>query len=1049
MNKTTLQKMKIDSHSSFRFSTLKYVVIFLCTVFTSQISTAQTFPNPTTLSTGQGAIGATDPLWLASPWYLTSPPNPMGLAYIATTINNSCAPGAWVDPTTLAPPMNNGNWITGSDGTCAANTNVGYRYFRLTLDLPADCNGFSVTVANSYVLDLIGYADNSISNVFINGNPTGISGGGFGPSNQLNIHLVGPWAVGTNYVDVLIYNTPGPVTNPPGTNPYGLFLVADATTSSTIDTDGDGITNNLDLCPCTAGANPFGCSDPAINNCDIDAIRTAFLNAGCIELPQCTSGCSMYFLNPTSLSGSQAQSFAQNLGANLISVQSAAENQCMLDELVRLGESGVIWIGLNDETVEGSFVWYDQSPVTYSNWSPGEPNNSGNEDCVQIYPGGANPGMWNDLSCSSNNAKSIIEVNLCPIINAGTDQTICAGATANLLSTSTILGSNPYTYTWSNGVTTLSNPVSPLVTDTFSIVTVDRYSCTMSDTVIVKVNPLPTVDAGSDIVICPEETATLSGSGATTYVWTNGITDGVAFVPNTSVNEFVVTGTDANNCQQTDTVIVTVELEGCPNFPNDFTCDIDAIRTAFTAAGCVEMVSCVSECSLYFLNQQSLSGSDAQLFAQNLGSNLVSIQSQAENDCIVSSLVNLGLNSASDVIWIGLNDETTEGTFVWYDQAPVNYSNWALGEPNNNGSGEDCVQIYPDGKWNDLPCGIGNAKSVIEVNLCPVINAGADRIICLGETVNLAASNTVSGSNPYTYSWNNGAQTQNTTVSPSQTGDFIITSTDRYDCTTKDTLQITVNPLPNVAFNTNNVCIGTIATFTNQSTISSGTNNQWNWVFGDGNVANTANTTNNYSTAGTYSVTLTVTSLAGCKDSVTNPITVYTIPVNPIISNNSPVECPGDLVSITANSIAGASYFWSGPQNFTSDQMGFTFPAEFGKQGSYDLYVTVNGCPSGIESTLVKILGSFDPITQEFPNVITPNKDGVNDFLDIEQYFTSCLKYKIIIWNRWGNIVYEQATGEKPFEGKDRSGADLSDGVYFYQLTYGEEQTTGTVTIVR
>ena len=1045
MDKTTLLNMKIYINKTSRISSLITFIILSVILFLPKNTTAQTFPNPTTLSTGQGPVGTIDPLWLASPWFLTAPPNPMGLTYISTLINNSCAPSAWVDPASLAPPMNNGNWITGSDGTCATNTNEGYRYFRLTLDLPADCNGFSVTQPNNYILDLIGYADNTISNVFINGNPTGISGGGYGPTNQLNIHLVGPWVVGTNYVDVLIYNTPAGG----GSNPYGLFLVADATTSSTMDTDGDGITNNLDLCPCSPGTNPYGCNDPVINNCDINAIRTAFLNAGCIELPQCTSGCSMYFLNPTSMTGNQAQSFAQSLGANLISVQSAQENQCMLDELVRLNQTGVIWIGLNDEAVEGTFVWYDQSPVTYTNWATNEPNNSGgNEDCVQIYPTGANPGKWNDLPCTSSNAKSIIEVNLCPVINAGNDVTICRGSSTNLLSTATILGSSPYTYLWNNGVSTLNNTVSPTVTDTFSIVTVDRYSCTMSDTVIVNVNQLPLVSAGPDIVVCPEETVTLSGTGANTYAWDNGITDGTAFTPSSSSADFIVTGTDANNCVQKDTVNVSVQLVGCPNFPNNFTCDIDAIRQAFTTAGCVELVGCVSECSMYFLNQQSLSGSDAQAFAQNLGANLVSIQTQGENDCIVGSLVNLGLNSVSDVIWIGLNDELTEGTFVWYDQSPVNYTNWAPGEPNNAGD-EDCVQIYPDGKWNDLNCGVGTAKSVIEVNLCPVVNAGIDRIICKGETVNLSSSNTVYGSNPYTYEWTNGAQTQNTSVTPTQSGEYAVTSIDRYQCTTKDTMEVTVNPLPQAAFTTNDECFGTTVNFANQSTVSSGTITQHDWDFDDASTANTSNATHTYSNSNTYNVMLTVTTAAGCKDSVEHAVTVFPIPATPIITNNSPVECPGDIVIVSANSIAGATYIWTGPNGFTNDESGFTFSAEFANQGTYDVYVTVNNCPSDLASTIVTILGSYDPVTQEFPNVITPNKDGVNDFLDIDQYFTSCVKYQIVIWNRWGNIVYEQKTGEKPFEGRDKSGGELSDGVYFYKLTYGESETNGTITIVR
>ncbi|MDP1746371.1 MAG: hypothetical protein Q8L90_12385, partial [Bacteroidota bacterium] len=165
---------------------MKFFLLIIVFIFTlSGDVHSQSFPNPATLSTGQGTPGSLDPIWTVSPWYSSSPPNPMGLSYSPALINNNCAPGAWVDPAALPPPINNGNWITGSDAPCSGNTNDGYRYFRLTINLPSDCNGNSVTIAGNYTLYLSGYADNTISDVFINGNSTGISGGGFSSGTQL------------------------------------------------------------------------------------------------------------------------------------------------------------------------------------------------------------------------------------------------------------------------------------------------------------------------------------------------------------------------------------------------------------------------------------------------------------------------------------------------------------------------------------------------------------------------------------------------------------------------------------------------------------------------------------------------------------------------------------------------------------------------------------------------------------------------------------------------------------------------------------------------
>ena len=122
---------------------LSAVVFILSAVFTGKVE-AQAFPNPALLSTGQGAQGSLDPIWQVSGWYNT-PPNPGSLTFTPALISNNCAPGSWVDPTTLAPPENNGNWITNPSYPCATNTSAGYIDYRLTVVLPPACNGESIS----------------------------------------------------------------------------------------------------------------------------------------------------------------------------------------------------------------------------------------------------------------------------------------------------------------------------------------------------------------------------------------------------------------------------------------------------------------------------------------------------------------------------------------------------------------------------------------------------------------------------------------------------------------------------------------------------------------------------------------------------------------------------------------------------------------------------------------------------------------------------------------------------------------------------------------
>lgn len=240
-------------------SLLKQITLVIMILLT-EVSYSQTFPNPATLSTGQGSPGTFDPIWLVSDLFPSNPPNPLSLSYSPALINNNCAPGAWVNPSALPAPINNGNWITGSSTPCNSNTIGGYIYFRLPLNLPTTCNGNDISNNGTYTLFLSGYVDNNITDVFVNGVSQGISGGWYTIDNPLNITLNGPWQSGLNYVDIQVFNIPGG-----NINPYGLLLVADYNASSDNDADGDGISDLTDACPCEPGGLPDGCCSTPTN----------------------------------------------------------------------------------------------------------------------------------------------------------------------------------------------------------------------------------------------------------------------------------------------------------------------------------------------------------------------------------------------------------------------------------------------------------------------------------------------------------------------------------------------------------------------------------------------------------------------------------------------------------------------------------------------------------------------------------------------------------------------------------------------------------------
>lgn len=59
---------------------------------------------------------------------------------------------------------------------------------------------------------------------------------------------------------------------------------------------------------------------------------------------------------------------------------------------------------------------------------------------------------------------------------------------------------------------------------------------------------------------------------------------------------------------------------------------------------------------------------------------------------------------AKNIAFLGITDEGTEGQFTYVTGGRLTYNNWKKDEPNDHGSGEDCVIILDNGLWNDVSC---------------------------------------------------------------------------------------------------------------------------------------------------------------------------------------------------------------------------------------------------------------------------------------------------------------------------------------------------------
>jgi len=157
-----------------------------------------------------------------------------------------------------------------------------------------------------------------------------------------------------------------------------------------------------------------------------------------------------------------------------------------------------------------------------------------------------------DANGCTNTDMITVTVNaLPPVVANSTATTVCDGTPV------TLSGSGATSYTWTSSV--MDNVAfTPTATDTYTVTGTDANGCTNTDMITVTVNSLPAVVANSTApAVCDGSPVTLSGSGATSYTWSGGVTDNLAFVP-VSTTTYTVTGTDANGCMNIDSINVQV-----------------------------------------------------------------------------------------------------------------------------------------------------------------------------------------------------------------------------------------------------------------------------------------------------------------------------------------------------------------------------------------------------------------------------------------------------------------------------------------------------------
>lgn len=306
----------------------------------------------------------------------------------------------------------------------------------------------------------------------------------------------------------------------------------------------------------------------------------------------------------------------------------------------------------------------------------------------------------------------------------------------------------------------------------------------------------------------------------------------------------------------------------------------------------------------------------------------------------------------TDSITFNISDTNSVQSVDWY-VSPINSAY------NTNPDATSYVYTIPPPVSGDYKimaivnysCFIDSIIDTITVNSTPNISLGPDIDSCTNNPIVLDATRPGISS----YSWSNSVATAVNSISSSN--QYILEVTDAIGCVNSDTINITINEVPNASFIASPVCLNESSLFTNQSSISIGSITNHSWSFNDGNNSNSPNPIHTYQNDGTYSVELIVTSNNGCKDTVNQNHIVHPIPTTNA-GIDTTLNCLIDTLILDgslSSSGVNYSYSWSTNNgniisNTTNDSI------EVDLNGMYYLNVTdnSNSCVT-IDSVLVNI----------------------------------------------------------------------------------------------
>ena len=464
----------------------------------------------------------------------------------------------------------------------------------------------------------------------------------------------------------------------------------------------------------------------------------------------------------------------------------------------------------------------------------------------------------------TNSDQKIVTVNNPIQPNAGADFSVCIDAP------NVTLAPSPTGGTWTGSNVSSSGIFDPTNQGNFPLVySFGQGTCLIRDTLIVTVNPLPIVDAGSNITLCVNNVNTGLTATPTGGTWAGpGIvlpTDFSPSIAGAGTHNLIYTFTDANGCTSSDNLTAIVNPLPIVNAGIDTTiCNQPVpVLLSGTPVGGTWSGSGVLANGTFTPN---ITGIFTLTYTLTNGNGCTSFDTR--NITVVNPVqANAGPDLSACIDAPNVQLTGTPATGTW---SGVNTSPSGLFDPTSSGT---FPLVLSNGSGNCLT----RDTMLFTVHPLPVVAAGTDIGFCPDDSpVNLSGS-------PANGIWSGTGVTNPNlgTFNPGIAGVgvhiLVYTFTNPITgCVNRDTLLATVHPFPNAQFTFNPIaCVGVSVSFTNTTTLG----NTYTWDFGDGNTSSSTSPNHTYANSGFFDIELLAVSAFGCRDSITQQLEVRVPPI--------------------------------------------------------------------------------------------------------------------------------------------------------------------------